>query len=257
MADAPVALVTGGAAGIGAALVARLAGQGHRVVVVDRDEAAAKDVAADAGGIAVGVDLTDPAASADAVAAAVSAYGRLDLAFLNAGMTTGEWDVEKVDASRYRTVVALNQDAVYYGVQAVVPVMRSSGGGAIVATASLGGLIGQPDDPVYSMTKHAVVGLVRSLAVPLSTYGIRILALCPGFADTAIVAPFRDAFVGSGYPLLAADDVAAAALAAVDAGGTGEAWIVQPGRDPEPFRFRNLPGPRAEGYDGALPPTLL
>lgn len=257
MADAPVALVTGGAAGIGAALVRRLADQGHRVVVVDRDEAAAKTLADQVDGTAVGIDLTDPSASTNAVAAALGAYGRLDVACLNAGITTGEWDVEKIDPARYRTVVALNQDAVFYGVQAAVPAMRAGGGGVIVATASLGGLIGQPDDPVYSMTKHAVVALVRSLALTLAPHGVRIVALCPGFVDTAIVAPFKDAFDSAHYPLLDADDVAAAAMRAIAAGGSGEAWIVQPGREPEPFRFRNLPGPRAEGYDGSLPPTLI
>jgi NAD(P)-dependent dehydrogenase (short-subunit alcohol dehydrogenase family) len=253
----PVALVTGGAAGIGAAIARRMHAEGYAVVVADRDGAAAEAVAKELDGTAVEVDLTDPAASQRAVDTATDKHGRLDIAFLNAGITTGEWDVEKIGFDRYRTVVSLNQDAVFAGVQAAVPALKQSGGGTIVATASLGGLIGQPDDPVYCMTKHAVVGLVRSLAMPLGGHGIRIVALCPGFADTAIVAPFKAAFSDAHYPLLRPEDVAAAAVTAINGGGTGEAWIIQPGRAPEPYRFRGLPGPRADGYDGSLPPTLV
>jgi NAD(P)-dependent dehydrogenase (short-subunit alcohol dehydrogenase family) len=254
---APVALVTGGAAGIGRALVHRLADGGYRVVVVDRDSEGAAAAAKAVEGTSVSLDLTDPAASTAAVEAAVSAYGRLDVACLNAGIATGAWDVETIDVDRYRAVVALNQDAVFYGARAAIPALRAAGGGTIVATASLGGLIGQADDPVYCMTKHAVVGLVRSLAMPLSAHGIRIVALCPGFVDTPLLAPYLESFRAAKYPLLVPEDVAEAAILAIAAGGTGEAWVVQPGRDPEPYRFRGLPGPRAEGYEGALPPGFV
>jgi NAD(P)-dependent dehydrogenase (short-subunit alcohol dehydrogenase family) len=253
----PVALVTGGAAGIGRALVRRLGSDGYRVVVVDRDAAGAEAAAALVDGHPVSVDLTDPAGSGQAVEAAMAKYGRLDVACLNAGIATGTWDVEQIAAERYRQVLSLNQDAVFWGVQAVVPALRQSGGGAIVATASLGGLIGQADDPVYCMTKHAVVGLVRSLALPLQTHGIRIVALCPGFVDTPLLAPYLAAFQEAKFPLLVPDDVAEAATIALAAGGTGEAWVVQPGRAPEPYRFRGVPGPRVDGYDGAPPPAML
>src|SRR3954469_25272619 len=243
----PVALVTGGASGIGRALVQRLS-ETHRVVVVDKDESAAKETAAQVDGIAVPLDLTDPSASARAVDAAVTAYGRLDVVCLNAGRTTGENDVEKISAEHYRAVVALNQDAVFHGVAAAVPALRDSGGGTIIATASLGGLVGQPEDPVYSMTKHAVVGLVRSLAAPLTAHGIRIVAMCPGFVDTPLLAPYLASFQEAKYPLLVPDDVAEAAMLALGAGSTGAAWGGHPARAPEPYRFRGLPGPRAEGY---------
>lgn len=256
MTKRPVALVTGGASGIGRALAHRLA-ETHRVVVADRDAEGATTVAKAVDGLAVSVDLMDPAASETAVAAAVATYGRLDLVCLNAGRTTGEWDVEQIGADRYRQVVGLNQDAVFYGVQAAVPALRASGGGAIVATSSLGGLVGQPDDPVYCMTKHAVIGLVRSLASTLQPHGIRIVAMCPGFADTALLADFVDDFRSANFPLLQPEDVANAVVTALDAGGSGEAWIVQPGRDPINYQFKGVPGPRIEGYDGAPPPTFV
>src|SRR4051812_13911257 len=115
MSDRPVALVTGGASGIGRAMVQSLAVE-HRLVVVDKAEAAAHSVVADIEGIAVAADLTHPTASKTAVDAAVTAYGRLDVVCLNAGRTTGEHDVTKIDLDRYRSVIALNQDAVFHGV---------------------------------------------------------------------------------------------------------------------------------------------
>jgi NAD(P)-dependent dehydrogenase (short-subunit alcohol dehydrogenase family) len=256
MTDKPVALVTGGASGIGRALVRRLAAD-HRVVVVDRDKDAAQEAVADIDGIAVTADLTDADANASAMQAATTAYGRLDVVCLNAGRTTGEYDVEKIDIDRYRAVVALNQDAVFHGVKAAIPALRESGGGTIVATASLGGLVGEPEDPVYCMTKHAVVGLVRSLPTLLTPYGIRIHALCPGFVDTPLISEHVHMFRDAGFPLLQPDDVAAAGMAAIASDGSGEVWVVQPGREPMPYKFRGVPGPRVAGQEGVEPPKLL
>jgi NAD(P)-dependent dehydrogenase (short-subunit alcohol dehydrogenase family) len=256
MTSRPVALITGGASGIGRATAGRLA-ETHHVVVADRDADGAAAAAAALDGLAVSVDLTDPAASDTAVAAALSAYDRLDIVFLNAGRTTGEWDIEKIDVERYRQVVALNQDAVFHGVRAAVPALRKSGGGAIVATSSLGGLVGQADDPVYCMTKHAVIGLVRSLESPLAKDGIRILAICPGFANTPLIGEYVEAFQAANFPLLHPDDVADAVMTALEAGGSGEAWVVQPGRPPVNYQFKGVPGPRVQGYDGTPPPTFV
>jgi NAD(P)-dependent dehydrogenase (short-subunit alcohol dehydrogenase family) len=252
----PVALVTGGASGIGRALVRRLAAD-HRIVVVDRDEDAAHEAVADIEGIAVAVDLTDPAASATAVEAATTAYGRLDVVCLNAGRTTGEWDVQKIDDDHYRAVVALNQDAVFHGVRAAIPALRDSGGGTIIATASLGGLVGQPEDPVYSMTKHAVVALVRSLPPLLAESNIRIHAICPGYVDTPLIGEHAQMFRDAGFPLLQPDDVAAAAMNALASDESGSVWVIQPGREPLPYKFRGVPGPRIEGKEGIAPPKLL
>jgi NAD(P)-dependent dehydrogenase (short-subunit alcohol dehydrogenase family) len=128
-------------------------------------------------------------------------------------------------------------------------------GDAIVVTASLAGLIGVEGDPIYSLTKHAVIGLVRSVAPQLAERGIRLNAVCPGFADTPMVrGTLRESLEAAGFPLLEPDDVAEAVWRAATGGGSGEAWIVQPGREPEPYRFRGIPGPRVDGRDGVAPP---
>jgi NAD(P)-dependent dehydrogenase (short-subunit alcohol dehydrogenase family) len=138
-----------------------------------------------------------------------------------------------------------------------VPALRASGGGTILVTSSLGGLIGIESDPVYSMTKHAVIGLVRSLPTLVAPYNIRVHALCPGFADPPLIGEFADVFRSSGYPLLEPDEVAAGAMAALASEDSGDAWVVQPGREPLQYKFAGVPGPRIEGYRGGGPPTLV
>ena len=114
-------------------------------------------------------------------------------------------------------------------------------GGSIVATASLAGLTATPMDPIYALTKHAVVGFVRSVAPQLAAQGIRINALCPGFTDTRIVPDeLRDVL---DVPLMEPSFVAEAALQALNDEETGGAWVVQPNRI-VPFRFPHIPGPR-------------
>jgi NAD(P)-dependent dehydrogenase (short-subunit alcohol dehydrogenase family) len=118
-------------------------------------------------------------------------------------------------------------------------------GGTIVATASLAGLMPMPADPIYTLTKHAVVGYVRSIAPHLAVQEITINAVCPGFVDTPIVAPeLREWIAAEGIPLMEPDQVAEAVLAAARSGDTGRAWVVQPGREPIPYEFRGVPGPR-------------
>lgn len=254
--DGKVALVTGGAGGIGSAVARRLTAAGARVVVVDLDERVAATVAEQVGGEYLGADLREPEASERAVALAEERYGRLDLVHLNAGVTTGESDLAVLDPQRYRDVVGVNLDAVVYGVRAALPALRRTDGGAILATASLAGLVAYPGDPIYATTKHAVVGLVRALAAQLEAEGIRMGAICPGFVDTAMVAARREVFVDSGFPLLTADDVAAAVEKAFGDPETGRLWVVQPGREPVPYRFSGVPGPRTPGAEGKPPPSL-
>jgi NAD(P)-dependent dehydrogenase (short-subunit alcohol dehydrogenase family) len=105
---------------------------------------------------------------------------------------------------------------------------------------------------VYSLTKHAVVGFVRSMAPNLD--GIRLNAVCPGLADTAMVDAQRDALVAAAFPLLRPEEVADAVWLAATSEGTGECWFVQPGREPAPFRFPNLPGPRSGEERVGAPP---
>ena len=110
---------------------------------------------------------------------------------------------------------------------------------------SLAGLVPMPHDPIYTLTKHAVVGYVRAIAPHLAERRIRINAVCPGFVDTPIVTDELRAWVESqGIPLIQPDRVAEAVLAAARSDETGQAWVVQPGREPLNYEFRGVPGPR-------------
>jgi NAD(P)-dependent dehydrogenase (short-subunit alcohol dehydrogenase family) len=244
--DGAVVLVTGGAHGIGAAAARRLAGRGAHVVVADVDERGA-DVAAEIGGLFAHCDVREPADTEAAVSAAVTAFGGLDVALLNAGVSTTSvrlgspaWDL-----AAYRRAFAINVDGVFFGVNAALPALRDRGRGAMVLTASLAGLTAVPADPIYAATKHAVVGLARSLGPALAADHVTVNALCPGFADTAINDPVRHLISAAGIPMMTPGDVADALLAILASDQTGQAWYVQPGRASEPFNFRNVPGPRA------------
>ena len=216
------ALVTGGEGGIGQALRARLEREGYEVESLD---------------LTTGFDVTSPDAW--------ERVGPVDVACLNAGVLTGELTYEN-----YRRALTVNVDGVVLGVLRLRQVMNA---GAIVATASLAGLTGMSGDPVYSLTKHAVVGFVRSMAPLLES--IRLNAVCPGIADTPMIDGQRAELAAADFPLLRADDVAEAMWRAVSGGGTGECWFVQPGREPAPFRFPNLPGPRVDGERVGEPPV--
>jgi NAD(P)-dependent dehydrogenase (short-subunit alcohol dehydrogenase family) len=223
------ALVTGGRSGIGAAIVSKLEQEGADVRVLD---------------IADGFDVSDSSAW-DAVDA-------VDLACLNAGVVAREADLSRIDDEQYRRITGVNVDGVVFGVRRLAQVMD---GGAIVVTASLAGLTATEQDPLYALTKHAVVGFVRSVAPQLAERGIRLNMVNPGFVDTPMLdAVGRAAFEAAGFPLLQPEEVAAAVLRAAEDEEVGQAWIVQPGREPMKFRFPNLPGPRVAGKDGIRPP---
>ena len=226
------AVVTGAASGIGAAVVALLRGDGSDVQALD---------------LAGGFDVADPRAW-DGVAA-------VDLACLNAGVTTGETDIREVSDATYGRIRGANLDGVVYGVRHFARAMQP--GSAIVVTASLAGLVGAPQDPLYTLTKHGVVGFVRSVAPQLARREVRINAVAPGFVDTPLLSDEgRARFVGAGFPLLQPAEVAQAVLTAARSDETGQVWIVQPGREPEPFRFPRIPGPRdASGAPVGLPPS--
>jgi NAD(P)-dependent dehydrogenase (short-subunit alcohol dehydrogenase family) len=214
------ALVTGGASGIGAEIAALLERDGTEVAVLD---------------LATGFDVGD--------AAAWESVGPVEGAFLNAGVATGGTEIGALTDGDYRRALGANVDGVVFGVRRLAQVMAP--GSAIVATASLAGLTPMPLDPVYTLTKHAVVGFVRAVAPQLAARGIRINALCPGYADTPIVGEeLRQRLGKQGVPLLAPERVAEAALAAARSEETGQVWVVQPGREPLVYEFHGVPGPR-------------
>jgi len=219
------AVVTGAAGGIGRALVELLESEGTAVRVLD---------------VVDGFGVAD--------AAAWEAVEPADLVCLNAGvLATGDGSLED-----YRRILGVNVDGVVFGVQALAPRMRQ--GSAFVVTASLAGLIPMESDPLYVLTKHAVVGYARSLAPVLEPRGIRINLVCPGIVRTPMTEDAQPTLDAAGFPLLEPEQIAAAILAAGRSDETGQAWVCQPGREPLPFRFPNVPGPRVEGAEGMRPP---
>jgi NAD(P)-dependent dehydrogenase (short-subunit alcohol dehydrogenase family) len=246
-----VALVTGGASGIGEALVRRLADEGAETVIVDVDEAGARRLAEETGGRAVAANVSR-GSDWDEIAAALD---RLDLACLNAGVTTGTRSIVDLTDEQYRRILGVNVDGVVFGIRALVPLLERDGG-AIAVTASLAAFTAVPDDPLYAATKHFLVGLVRSAAPELERRGVRVNAICPGYTDTPLLGgDERARFDAAGFPLLRAEEVAETAVAALSSDDTGQAWVCQPGRPAERYRFRGVPGPRVAGVPRVLPPV--
>jgi NAD(P)-dependent dehydrogenase (short-subunit alcohol dehydrogenase family) len=244
--DGKVALITGGSNGIGEGVARLVAGQGARVVLADIDDAHGKALAQELGGHFVHTDVADPAASTAAVAAAVETFGGLHLAHLNAGVTSWCSMGDDFDPEAYRRSMSINLDGVVYGIAAARPAIKASGGGTIVATASMAGLVAAPFDPIYSANKHGVVGLVRSLGESYATEGIQVHALCPSFAYTNIIKGSEETLLGMGFPILDVSDVVAAFERILASDTTGQAWYVVAGRESEPFQFRRAPGPRLD-----------
>lgn len=183
-----VVLITGAASGIGAATARLAAGDGADVIVADLPGGNGPAVADEIGGRFVALDVT----SWDSWTSLVGGLDKLDIAILNAGVEfrdpadfamspddPGTWDLDL-----YHRATDVNIDGVALGLKALVPVLEAGGGGAITATASLAGLIPWSPDPVYSMTKWAVVGLVRASATGLRLKKITINAVCPGAVAT-------------------------------------------------------------------------
>ncbi len=243
--DGKVAVVTGGAGGLGRATSELLVAAGAQVLVADIDETGGRAVAEAVGGAFFAADVSRLEDNEALIAAAIERFGGIDLVHLNAGVASGFGVGEDFDAERYRRVMGVNLDGVVFGTHAVLPALAARGGGAIVATASLAGLTGVPFDPLYAANKHAVVGLARSVGPALAGQRIRFNAVCPGFAESAIIDPIREILAGAKIPIIAAESVAAAVLALFSGEMTGECWFVQAGREPQAFQFRGIPGPRA------------
>ncbi|MEU6372853.1 SDR family oxidoreductase [Streptomyces sp. NPDC046909] len=187
-----VTLITGAASGIGEAAVRLYAGRGHRVVAVDVDEAGLARLDALDGVVTLAGDVADEATNTGAVALALDRFGRLDAAVLNAGIG-GAGPLESPGAiERFDRLFAVNVRSVALGIRAVVPALRAVGGGAIVATASVSGLRGDPGTWGYNATKAAVINLVRAAAVDYAAQRIRINAIAPGLTDTALTAGHLD-----------------------------------------------------------------
>ena len=187
-----VAIVTGGASGIGKSVVEKLADGGAKVVIADFDEvggkAAADKVNADGGTASFfKVDVSDPEQVEAMVRFAVDTYGGLHIAVNNAGIggasaLTGEYELDD-----WKKVIDINLNGVFYGLRYQLPALLESGGGAIVNLASILGSVGFANSPGYVAAKHGVVGLTKTAAIEYATQGIRINSVGPGFVRTPLV----------------------------------------------------------------------
>ncbi len=252
-----VALITGGAGGFGRALATRLRDADVRVVLADLDSDRNRGVAEELGvGFAV-LDVADHAANVAVVAAVEAEHGRLDAAFLNAGIA----GVRHHRRAGRRGVPARGR---HRPARRGVRHRRRPAGAAAGrgrrdrgVTASLAGLSPMPTDQAYSVAKGGAVAFVRSIAPVLHPEGITISAICPGFADTAIIDPLRDHFAAADFPVLTADEVAAAMQAAWAGADPGAAYVVQPGVGAVPYRFKGVPAAKnAAGESARIPGAL-
>jgi 3-oxoacyl-[acyl-carrier protein] reductase len=194
-----VALVTGGASGIGAATAVRLSEEGARLVIVDLDGAAAAQHAASLPGDAISVeaDVSEPDAVAHAFAAGVERFGRVDLVHNNAGATGPAKPLVEIEPAEFDRVVAVNVRGVFLVLRAAFGQLgRQGSGGAIVNTASTAGLRGYRMRAPYAATKHAVVGITKVAALEGASSGIRVNAVCPGPIETQFIAKVAEAWGG-------------------------------------------------------------
>jgi NAD(P)-dependent dehydrogenase (short-subunit alcohol dehydrogenase family) len=186
-----VALVTGGASGIGRALCQQLASAGATVVLSDVDEAGASALTAElkaAGHTAESsaVDVTDADAVKAWVEGAAKTHGRIDYLFNNAGIAI-IGDTHEQTVADWEPVIRVNFHGVVHGVMAAYPLMVTQGHGHLVNISSISGLVPAPHFTVYSATKHAVVGLSSSLRAEARAFGVKVSAVCPGFIETPII----------------------------------------------------------------------
>jgi NAD(P)-dependent dehydrogenase (short-subunit alcohol dehydrogenase family) len=183
-----VGIVTGAGSGLGEAGAKRLAGDGAKIIVADRDSGAAERVAREIG--AAGGEATPCTADISVfeenerlVAFAVSTYGRVDIAFNNAGITPRLVDVHEIDPAEWDRVVRVNLTGVFLSMKAELAHFVEHDGGAIVNMASSAGLMAHAGRAAYSASKHGIVGLTRSSAVEYAQRGVRVNAVAPGPID--------------------------------------------------------------------------
>jgi 3-oxoacyl-[acyl-carrier protein] reductase len=192
-----VAIVTGGASGIGAASAQLMAAEGARVLVVDLNGAGAKTVAeriAAHGGqaVALGADVTRGADNQAAVERALGEWGRLDVFFANAGVPQWKQDIEEVDEEVFDRIMAVNVKGVWLGARAALPVMKRQRRGVFLITASTSAIRPRPGGQTYAASKGAVVTLAKALALEVAPHDVRVVAIAPVATHTPMLPTFMN-----------------------------------------------------------------
>lgn len=187
--EGKVAVITGAASGIGRASAIRFAREGARVVVADLAEGPGGAVAAEVGGIYVHSDVTDPSSVDAMFAAALAAYGTVDISFHNAGISPPDDDsILETELDAWRRVQEVNLTSVYLCCKAAIPIMLEHGGGSIINTASFVALMGAATSQIsYTASKGGVLSMSRELGVQFARQGVRVNALCPGPVNTPLL----------------------------------------------------------------------
>ena len=194
--DDKVAVITGGASGIGEASVRLFAAEGAEVVVADVQDERGGRLASELGAEYVHADVTQEEDVEAAVSHAVDVYGHLDCMFNNAGIAGAVGPIESVTAEAFDRTVAVLLRGVFLGVKHAAPVMRAQGGGSIINTASVAAVRTGYGNHVYSAAKAGVVQLTRSVAMELGEDNVRVNCVLPGFIPTPMIARARGVSLG-------------------------------------------------------------
>ncbi len=214
--DGKVAIVTGGASGIGAASVRNFAGRGAKLAVIDIDEAEAQQVADEVGGIAIGCDVGDEAAVNEMIAQVQSELGPVDILFNNAGIATGR-DPISTEIDVWQRQWQVNMMAHVYAVRAVLPAMLERGDGYLIHTASMAGILTSHRNLPYATIKHAVVGFAEWMSITYHNRGVRTSLLAPLGVRTPMLGDTNSAFARNAVgPVKEPEEVAEMVAQAVE-----------------------------------------
>ena len=228
------AFITGGASGIGAEMARRFTREGASVVITDVNDTLGKAIAVEVGGEYVHLDVTDSTAW-DKI---MPTFEVFDIVCLNAGVSTNSnvfgaitnYPFEHLDNDSYQKIMNINVDGVVFGARAVIPGMVDRKSGHILVTASLAGIVAIAADPIYGLTKHAMVGLTKSLGAALEPHGVCVSALCPAFLDTPLLSEeTRQNLNSLGLGIMEVSIAGDLAMRALTERIPGAQWIVMDG----------------------------
>lgn len=236
-----IAVVTGGSSGIGAAVAEELSKRGYFVAIIDINEAEGSKIAAQVDGAFVPSDVSDPVSVKATIEQVATTWGPPSLAFLNAGiLTTSQppfYEIDKVSEQEYRRMMGVNLDGVFFCLKELLPIMRGQAS-AITVTASAISAIPRDDflamDPLYTMSKHGVIGLVQAASKSDSLGGLRINSICPGAVETKIITDgLRSASVAIDQPdFMPVEVMANEVIDLMENGANGEIRVKAFANDP-------------------------